>query len=225
MGNSEVIVGAAALVTLLGVFVGWYVSKSQHRLSSASFAAEWFRGLRAWASEAVDTLSEAKYESEYESAREGATDEESAAALRRCRHRLSALIDRGRFFLPNMDVDEYGQNKPRAFRGSRHPALSFLVVAERVLGGELGAFKSRHEALEEMQRKFVSYVQGILAPELHNLELARLVRDSSGAREDDPTVGGLLKANPHGASDILRHGPSQRDSGQAGSFGQRNEGH
>jgi hypothetical protein len=70
----------------------------------------------------------------------------------------------------------------------------------------------------------LSQAQGILAPELHNLELARLVRDSSGAREDEPTVGELLKATPHGASDILRHGPSQRDSGQAGSFGQRKEG-
>lgn len=42
---------------------------------------------------------------------------------------LSAIIDRGRMFFPNVDTDAKGQHKATAFRGSRPPMLDALVWA------------------------------------------------------------------------------------------------
>jgi hypothetical protein len=105
MGQAEVVVAA------LSVFLGWYLgvrserlSTTQYRLSASRFAADWFRDLRAWASEAIDVLSEAAYHAPGRSG-EAAPDAEVSV---RCRHRSSALIDRGRFFIPNYVPDVVG---------------------------------------------------------------------------------------------------------------------
>ena len=200
---------AGSVATLAGVIVAWYLGKraeivavSQRRLDAAAFAAEWSRDLRAWASEAIDVLSEAAYETS-----DSETEEAIAAVrLRRSRERLSALVDRGRFFLPNVRTSEYGQHKPSAFRGYRHSALDPLVAAERALGGTLGEFKGRRQAVIEMKRQFVSAVQRILAPDRHNEEIARLIREVHQSRADDPTLGGLLpdeRSVPPGADALL----------------------
>ena len=198
---------AGALATLAGVIVAWYLGKraeivaaSQRRLDAATFAAEWSRDLRTWASEAIDVLSEASYQLNEDDT------PQALSAVKHYRQRLSALIDRGRFFLPNVRVSEYGQHKPSAFRGYRHSALDPLVAAERALGGSLGQFKDRRHAVIAMKREFVSAVQRILAPDRHNEEVARLIREVHQSRADDPTLGGLLPDEhsvPAGADALL----------------------
>lgn len=193
--NIDVANLAIALVAIVfsAVFsvVAYRAAVHQNRLAASSVAADWLRDLRAWASEAVDVVAEGTY-----TCRSGdpKASEEETACLLRCRHRLSALIDRGRFLLPNEREDEYGGHKARAYRGLRHPALDALVAAERVLGNDipLRAFPDRKSALIGLRREFVSAVQSIIDPQSYNKEVAKILRMASEARVKDPTVGGLL---------------------------------
>jgi hypothetical protein len=164
-----------------------------------------------WSSEAIDVLAEASYICGHGDR----TKEDCAERLRNCRHRLSSLVDRGRFFLPNQSVSEFGVEKPSAYRGWRHAALDPLVAAERVLSGELGSgrFATREKALIEMRREFVSAIQRILAPGIHNREIARMIHEANEHRADDRTLGGLLpdeKPLPTGAERLLFGKPQKR---------------
>jgi hypothetical protein len=206
------------VTTALGVLAfaaAWLAYRATVRgntLNAQAFASDWLRDLRAWASEAVDVLADATY-----TCRKGdasATVEESLAVLR-CRARLSALIDRGRFFLPNESQDEVGTDKPEAYRGLRHPALDALVAAERVLGGDadVSKFGDRKTALIAMRREFVSIVQPILEPRATARVVASLLSQSDFERADDPTLGGLLPdpdSHPIGADGLLHHAAKQR---------------
>jgi hypothetical protein len=184
---------------------------SERRHASFNTVSEWSRDLREWAGEAVDVLSEATYLCETEES------SEHHAQIFSCRHRLSSLIDRGRFFLPNIRRDEWGLHKPYAYRGFRHSGLDPLVAAEHVLStGTTGRFSDRKHALVEMKREFVSSIQQILDPERHNQEVARMIHEGLRAESNDPTLGGLLPDHgkiPLGTQGILRHEPSPDSEG------------
>lgn len=203
---ANVVVGIVAiLISATLSFVAFRAAVRQNRLSASSIAVDWIRDLRAWASEAVDTLAEASY-----TCRRGdptPTVEESACILS-CRSRLSALIDRGRFLLPNERVGEHGDHKPRAYRGLRHPGLDALVAAERVLGGDLAftGFPDRKHALIGLRREFVTAIQSIIDPQSHNKAVAEMLQTAHTRRAKDPTLGGLLPDAgkvPTGAAGIL----------------------
>jgi hypothetical protein len=184
------------------------LAASERRHASFNTVAEWRRDLRDWAAEAIDILSEAAYlcdDSEPDTA-------ENRARTFSCRHRLSSMIDRGRFFLPNIRKDEHGVDKPYAYRGFRHSGLDPLVAAERVLStGSTGSFTDRKHALVAMKREFVSAIQQILDPERHNQEVARMIRDGHEAASDHRELGGLLpdlQTMPLGAEAMLLNPPS-----------------
>lgn len=193
---------ADLFVAVLAVLAGWWLgvrserlSASQYKLSAASFASDWFRGLRSWASEAIDVLSESAYLAPGQND-DRAIDETRA---RDCRSRLSALIDRGRFYIPNSAHDKWGTDKPLAFRGSRHPALDFLVAAERVLAGtepEIHKFPSQRSALVEIKRAFVSEIQDLLDPRAQNKAIAELLRLSQGDSASIQTAFQRLAQHP-----------------------------
>ena len=119
----------------------------------------------------------------------------------RCRHRLSSLIDRGRFFIPNYVPDEVGVEKPAAFRGLRHPALDLLVAAEQLLAGAdrqlLKQCPSLRAARVQIKREFVSHVQEILDPRAQNAELAALIRSTRGDPKDKRTALERLAQRDH----------------------------
>lgn len=186
------IVGAlAGVVTGLAGLAAYYAATRQNRLSATGIAADWLRDLRAWASEAVDVLSEATYCCPKEV---GNASKEDSTMVIRCRYRISALVDRGRFLLPNEREGEYGGHKPGAFQGFRHPALDALVAAERVLDGTipLYSFPDAKKALVGIRREFVSTVQAILDPRSMNKAVATMLQQAQEDRKKDPTLGGLL---------------------------------
>lgn len=184
------------------------IAAAQRRHSAFSTAAEWRRDLTAWANEAVEVLSEATYACE-----EAADPAASSERVFTCRHRMSSLIDRGRFFLPNIHRDEYGTDKPYAYRGFRHSALDPLAAAEHVLSiGETGRFADRRHALVAMKREFVSSIQRILDPEHYNQQVARMIAEGHESERKDPSLGGLLPDNgniPLGTDGLLRNPPSR----------------
>ena len=149
---------ASVIVAAISALLGWsfgrrseQAAKQQYELDAISFAGSWYSDLRSWASEAILLLSEAAERCESSDPTNCQKDE----ALMCCRYRLSALIDRGRFFLPNRMHENYGIHKPEAYRGVRHPALDYLVGAYQIIADEAVAveefgFKSRRRALVEI---------------------------------------------------------------------------
>ena len=180
-------IAIAAVSALLGWFFGTRnerAIKKQYQLDAISFASSWYADLRAWASEAIELLCEAA---------ERCSDTQAASyqhneALTSCLYRLSALIDRGRFFLPNVHREKYGTHKPEAYRGIRHPALDYLVAAHRILKNEEPVekfgFSGRREAIIDFKRQFVSSIQVVLNPRLQAGEINRLVEDSRSEQLD-----------------------------------------
>lgn len=119
---------------------------------------------------------------------------------------LSALIEQGRFFFPNVDRgDSYGLNKPFAFRGYRHLALDFLVASYNVFSKQITE-KSQSEA-ETLQRHFTSIVFEIVRPKDRIETIRRLtnnhfyqnksIKDFLG-HEDTTAVAHMWKRAPKG---------------------------
>lgn len=176
---------ASIIIAVISALIGWIfgtrneqATKQQYRLDAIAFAGSWYSDLRAWASEVIILLSEAAERSKQTEA----IDHEEAKALMICRYRLSALIDRGRFFLPNRLHEDYGLHKPEAYKGIRHPALDYLVGAYRIIDEAVAVedfgFDSKERALIDLKRQFVSAIQVVIDPRLHTQEISRLVETS-----------------------------------------------
>ena len=87
---------------------------------------------------------------------------------------LSSLVDRGRWFFPNVMPELVGHQKPGAFKGIRQAILSRLVMAYRNLNslkfGDNGNASEIEQNLEAARREFVSDVQKKLEPRRTNEE-------------------------------------------------------
>ena len=77
--------------------------------------------------------------------------------------KLSAFIDQGRFYFPNIIKDEnYGKEKPAAFRGHRDITLDLLVAYYDIARREDADAHRKH--LIDLQRFFTSRVFDRLQP-------------------------------------------------------------
>lgn len=180
----------------LAVALTWYFSRrAEFQLSN------WLTEVRAWASECVDALAEARVAFDND---DGET--EAARRKRVCAARLSALLDRGRFFLPNEPRENPDDRlKPLAYRGYRNAALDPLMAGIRVLNGTEPVTEPS-KVIFELQREFVSEVYRVLRPDHYSRRIAKMIRGSILSRQTDPSVGGLLPGGevPRGATTVLR---------------------
>ena len=89
--------------------------------------------------------------------------------------RLSALIEQGRVYFPNIDRgDGFGKDKPPAYRGYRNLALDLLVGSFNIYSESLTPELEKH--VEILQRHFTSIVFEILRPQ-ERLERIRTLTD------------------------------------------------
>lgn len=201
-----------SVATAVGVFTAWLssrtvekISAQQSEISAHATAEAWLAEVRQWAAQAIDIMNDGSYGCKIADPGEPTTAE---SALRDCRRRISSIIDQGRYFFPNQRRDEYGLEKPMAFRGYRHAALDPLVAFERLIGKrrDITDFANYDSAIVHLRREFVSRVFRVLSPETHNEQIARLIRLSNATRANDPTLGGLLPEAgdiPTGADPLL----------------------
>ena len=116
--------GATNTIALLSLLVStslafMYVRDRRH--AKFSIETDHVTQLLAWYAEVIGVLVRLK-ESISVSALAGNRPEDLAT--------LSALIERGRFFFPNIDRGNgFGEEKPPAYRGYRNLALDFLVAS------------------------------------------------------------------------------------------------
>jgi hypothetical protein len=205
---------AAAGIAIVGVAVTVYFARRAERASHDAYSRaglttlqDWRRDLRGWADEAIDVMSALEYHLQFGGA---VADVESRTAV----HRLSALIDRGRYFFPNQDRETHGLDALPAFRGYRHAALDPLVAALRVAEGfAFGRFDSPAEAVREMRRIFVSLTQSVLDPDHQNTRIAELIRESHLEGASDEATKALRPSGveiPPGAAALLEKGATSR---------------
>ncbi len=79
---------------------------------------------------------------------------------------LSALIDVGRFYYPNVINDNYGEEKPEAFIGYRHMALEYLVWIYDLFNGN--DYSEVDYYIEFCERNFTSIIFNRINPRERN---------------------------------------------------------
>lgn len=105
---------------------------------------------------------------------------------------LSALIETGRFYFPNIDLhDGFGANKPLAYRGYRNVVLDFLVYEYQLFEREDSNKYVEHA--ESLQRLFTSYVFQYLNPK--NLQ-NKIKHNTSIQMKNSITINEFLKQSP-----------------------------
>ena len=105
---------------------------------------------------------------------------------------LSALIETGRFYFPNIDLhDGFGANKPLAYRGYRNVVLDFLVYEYQLFEREDSNKYVEHA--ESLQRLFTSYVFQYLNPK----KLQKKIKHNTNIQiKNSITINEFLKQSP-----------------------------
>ena len=134
--------------------------RRQDKRSAASLRLAHDNDIIRWSDEAIIALAEA-----HEMLCEKGIAFPDAEFLQKrsaCRARISAIIDRGRLFFPNLDLgDDHGADKEAGYKGHRQPALEALVSAYRLLGQaglQAGPDKEASDKLMAIRRGFVAEV-------------------------------------------------------------------
>ena len=142
------------------------LTEMQTRLAHQSWSDEYFREITVWACQVSRSLSTAIH----------------IVALDESEQRLetlitlSACIDMGRWYFPNLDHDNMGQDKEPAYRGSRQPVLDWVVWAYDIIDGRR-TVADRRDALVTCQRNFVSCIQEVLDPRTREQAIERVLED------------------------------------------------
>jgi len=95
------------------------------------------------------------------------------------RVRLSAMIDKGRWFFPNVDYETHGTHKEEAFRGYRQSVLNSIMWAYRAL--EVMDYTDQQKNIQRRielvsdQRLFTSEIQKVLDPRKQEQEFASMM--------------------------------------------------
>jgi hypothetical protein len=114
-------------VSLLGAVTAWLLARNSLRLTRQANQLAYFSALRDWANEVVAANQTAIHLCLLDP-----SHTQNPSFFER-RHellcRLLILLDRGRWFFPNVRQDEYGQHKEIAFRGYRHRILDDVAAA------------------------------------------------------------------------------------------------
>ena len=153
---------------------------------------QYFSEMRRWADEGCDQLSEAVHLCDLDPATSAV---DFGARRHALRVSLSALIDRGRWFFPNLREHEAGNDRDKAYRGFRPPVLDELVAAYKLVGrldeASEAANADLREPLVAVKRRFSSEIQGYLDPRKREMKFARLTE----YRGDVPLEAGEPRAS------------------------------
>lgn len=177
---ATIIAAISAFVAAISVLVNiWNYrrEKLSQKIAAAKWKKEYFADLLKWSDDSMLLLSESMHLCELDPQRmEGIKFFESRHLLR---VKLSAQIDRGRWFFPNNVVRGVGEHKHKAYRGYRHEVLDGLVAAYRELSAldykDASKNRERRSGIENAKRSFTSEIQKVLDPRSRDEEFSRLL--------------------------------------------------
>jgi hypothetical protein len=158
---------AAAAIALIALVVSIRTWRRQTRLAIEAMRVQRDNDVIRWTNETIDVVAEidallrggVRYRElkDFLLIRDG------------CLGRLSANIDKGRLYFPNVSHATYGTEKETAFQGHRQPILDRLVEiydhAKDIDPGDTDALQAARHDIVKLKRSFVSEAQSAVEPQ------------------------------------------------------------
>ncbi len=150
--------------------------KQNQSMTVISMIRQFNTDLRKWADEVIEQMTSAVFLCDLDPSK----DQDSFYSKRyELRIKLSTLLDRGRFFLPNADKDKHGLNKESAYRGFRSTILDYVIECQNLVGelnykNQQPNFSLRPKIVDSI-RKFVSAMSEELDPEKFEREVKNIL--------------------------------------------------
>lgn len=149
MSTTEIIAFGSVAISLIALIYAYMSNTKKYELTS-----QYRREVLDWFSETTLILS---------SLRTVIWKEDGKEAKQTLLCKLSAQIEIGRFFFPNVDKgDGFGKEKPLAYQGYRNLVLDFLVFSYQIFKKDNATNYQDHAGV--LQRYFTSYVFEIIEP-------------------------------------------------------------
>lgn len=132
LGRADWIAIVSAVVAVASFLANWRIVSRQSRMQAENLRLAHDSDVIAWFHETVNELSDAQ-----ETLREAGRSfpaEDFEARRSRARTRISAMLDRGRLFFPNVDRgDGHGAQREAGYQGYRQPCLDHLYACYRLV--------------------------------------------------------------------------------------------
>ena len=162
----EMVSGLGAVIAFCAMIVTLWFGTRNLKLQVVATELKYFEDFQKWADQLADALTEAEHLCDLD------PKQVAGESFFDRRHRLqitiSSMVDRGRWFLPNIVVDDHGADKEVGYRGYRHELLDGPVDAynclQRLDCQDREHNKPIRSELTKAKRKFVGHVQRILDP-------------------------------------------------------------
>jgi len=160
--EAETVISSLSLLLSVSL-AALYIRDRRH--AKFTLENEYANCLMAWHQQVVDILLQARCLNRDRRSTEHRSD----------LAKLSALIEQGRFFFPNISkADDFGSEKPPAYRGYRNLALDFLVASYNLLHEPPS--QTAKDKLALLQHHFTSIVFELVRPS-DRLETIRALTD------------------------------------------------
>lgn len=165
---------AAALLSLTALIISFWVAFRQQRLSRWQLRLHREDHVIDWARKILVLLASVEEKIAIQSNNASALPTLfSELEFIEYRSRLSALIDEGRLYFPNIQDSVKGRDKDKAYQGHRQPILDTLVdfydTLKLVMQNPATTEQSTHVAsLNKLRRQFISEVQTKIDPRSFN---------------------------------------------------------
>ncbi|MEQ8438760.1 MAG: hypothetical protein RIB65_14800 [Ilumatobacter fluminis] len=151
---------AATLIALISLAVSIWSAIRSHSQAERSARDSYLERMRDWADETVEIVVGLN-----RLCRQSCLEETFMGNRDQLRTRLSAQIEKGRWFFPNLLEDRVGERKQAAYRGLRQPILDHLVDVYNCVDSVDWLTRAECQpAIRKSQRGFVSEVQLRLDP-------------------------------------------------------------
>lgn len=193
--NVELVIAVgSAVVALIGAVLSGNAARRQHKLQKEHLRQNIDRMSMEWGSEAIDSLADAIALAEL--CRTHLPESEIETRKSAIAARISALVDKGRLFFPNIDPEARGVDKEHAYRGSRPPILDAMMYAYyEVRGLSRSRGPSPMDTAQfifDCRRLLVSELQGHLDPRRQDEIVERYDQQRRPAREEALVQAGKL---------------------------------
>ncbi len=175
---SDIVAALSLLVAILSTTAALLRESRTKRREAFAIRQQYFAHIEAWARRVIEVMSKAARATELDPSKMNGKFFELRHDILTT---LSALIDEGRWYFPNIRADNFGQDKELAFQGYRQRVLDCIVETLRLTEAFDYANAShnttKREPLVSLKREFASEIQRIISPWDRRREFAYLTGD------------------------------------------------
>lgn len=144
-------IAVGSLIIAISAFIYTYLANTKKYELTSQYRSE----ILNWYSITIELLIRLKHEAE--------ANFENSELKRDLLSKLSAQIEIGRFYFPNIDKgDNFGTHKPLAYKGYRNLLLDFLVYSYRLFENSDPKLYAKHA--DFLQRHFTSHLFETIDP-------------------------------------------------------------